>query len=51
MTSPDDPPGSEQEREITNACVVIPIEIPGVIGVTAIGNTKQVDGDDDPTTT
>ena len=35
--SPDFPPGSEQEREVTNACVVIPVEIPGVIGVTANG--------------
>lgn len=46
--SPDFPPGSEQEREITNACVVVPLELPGVIGVTAVGNTKQVDGNDDP---
>jgi subtilisin family serine protease len=46
--SPDYPPGSEEEREITNACVVVPVEVPGVIGVTAVGNTKQVDGDDDP---
>jgi len=35
--SPDFPPGSEQEREVTNACVVIPVEIPGVIGVTGNG--------------
>ena len=47
-TSPDFPPGSEEEREITNACVVVPVEVPGVIGVTAVGNTKQTDGDDDP---
>jgi subtilisin family serine protease len=47
-TSPDYPPGSEEEREITNACVVVPVEVPGVIGVTAVGNTKQTDGDDDP---
>jgi subtilisin family serine protease len=39
--SPDFPPGSEQEREVTNACVVIPVEIPGVIGVTADGNLQQ----------
>jgi len=39
--SPDFPPGSEQERNVTNACVVIPVEIPGVIGVTANGNRKQ----------
>ena len=48
VTSPDFPPGSEQERAITNACVVIPVEIPGVIGVSATGNRRQVDGDDDP---
>jgi subtilisin family serine protease len=35
--SPDYPPGSEQEREVTNACVVIPVEISGVVGVTANG--------------
>lgn len=35
--SPDFPPGSAQEREVGNACIVIPVEIPGVIGVTANG--------------
>ena len=35
--SPDFPPGSAVTREVTNACVVIPVEIPGVIGVTANG--------------
>jgi lantibiotic leader peptide-processing serine protease len=35
-TSPDD--GTPLTREVTNACVVIPVEIPGVIGVTANGN-------------
>jgi lantibiotic leader peptide-processing serine protease len=39
--SPDYPPGSEQEREVTNACVVIPVEISGVIGVTADGSKLQ----------
>jgi subtilisin family serine protease len=39
--SPDFPPGSEMEREVTNACVVIPVEIPGVIGVTADGANLQ----------
>lgn len=29
--------GSETTRRVTNACVVIPVEIPGVIGVTADG--------------
>lgn len=28
-------------REVTNACVIIPVEIPGVIGVTANGNLLQ----------
>jgi subtilisin family serine protease len=40
-TSPDYPPGSEMEREVTNACVVIPVEIPGVVGVTADGAFMQ----------
>jgi subtilisin family serine protease len=48
ITSPDFPPGNEEEREITNACVVIPDEIPGVVGVTAVGNFRQTDDDDDP---
>src|SRR3954454_18018454 len=37
VTSPDFPPGSEQERQITNACLVVPTEVSGVIGVTATG--------------
>ena len=47
ITSPDDQPVPE-ERAVTNACVVIPVEIPGVIGVTANANARQVDGDADP---
>ncbi len=39
--SPDFPPGSEQTREVTNACVVIPVEIAGVVGVTANGMFLQ----------
>ena len=35
-TNPAPPP-----REVTNACVVIPVEIPGVIGVTADGANLQ----------
>lgn len=35
--SPDFPLGSEQEREVINACAVIPVEVPGVIGVSANG--------------
>jgi subtilisin family serine protease len=38
ITSPDFPPGSEQERDVRNSCGVIPVEIPGVIGVAADGN-------------
>jgi subtilisin family serine protease len=41
VTSPDYPPGSEQEREITNACVVVPLEVSGVVGVSATGSTTQ----------
>lgn len=48
VISPDYPPGSEEEREITNACVKVPVEVSGVIGVSAVGNAKQTDGDDDP---
>jgi lantibiotic leader peptide-processing serine protease len=35
-TSPDNT--TPVTRDVTNACVVIPVEIPGVIGVTADGN-------------
>ena len=41
VTSPDYPPGSEEEREITNACVVVPVEVSGVVGVSATGSTTQ----------
>jgi subtilisin family serine protease len=27
-------------REITNACAVVPVEVPGVVGVTATGNLQ-----------
>lgn len=37
--SPDD--STAVTRDVTNACVVIPVEIPGVIGVTADGNLMQ----------
>ena len=36
VTSPDDT--TPVPREITNACAVVPTEVPGVIGVTANGN-------------
>lgn len=35
-TSPDDT--TPVTRDITNACAVVPVEVPGVIGVTANGN-------------
>jgi subtilisin family serine protease len=41
VTSPDFPPGTEQEREVTNACVVVPVEVSGVIGVSATGSFDQ----------
>jgi len=39
-SSPDFPPGSAIEREITNSCGVVPVEIPGVVGVTATGSQR-----------
>jgi subtilisin family serine protease len=36
--SPDDT--TPVEREITNACSVVPVEVPGVVGVTATGNLQ-----------
>ena len=36
-TSPDDT--TPVTRDITNACAVVPTEVPGVVGVTANGNT------------
>jgi subtilisin family serine protease len=41
VTSPDYPPNSAEQRDVTNACVVIPVEIPGVVGVSATGSTTQ----------
>src|SRR3954454_22825708 len=38
-TSPDNT--TPVTRDITNACVVVPTEIPGVIGVTATGSSTQ----------
>ncbi len=35
--SPDWPPDTAVTREVNNACIVIPVEIPGVVGVTAVG--------------
>jgi subtilisin family serine protease len=41
VTSPDFPPGSEQQRAISNNCVVVPLEVSGVVGVSATGSTTQ----------
>jgi lantibiotic leader peptide-processing serine protease len=38
-TSPDN--ATPVTRAVTNACVVIPVEVPGVIGVTGTGNDLQ----------
>jgi lantibiotic leader peptide-processing serine protease len=38
VTSPDNT--TPITRSITNACAVVPVEIPGVVGVTANGNLK-----------
>jgi lantibiotic leader peptide-processing serine protease len=38
-TSPDFPPGNEVDREVTNACLIIPTEVPGVVGVSSTGPT------------
>src|SRR5947209_6099589 len=44
VTSPDFPGGTEQVRAIHNDCIVIPVEIPGVIGVTGDGHNTQANG-------
>ena len=46
-TSPDTDP-NPAGQDVTNACVVIPVEVPGVIGVTATGSMEQTDGNDSP---
>jgi subtilisin family serine protease len=38
VTSPDDT--TPVTRAVTNACAVVPVEVPGVIGVTANGNLQ-----------
>jgi subtilisin family serine protease len=45
-TSPDDT--TPEVRDVNNACVVVPVEVPGVIGVTATGSLQQTDNDNDP---
>jgi subtilisin family serine protease len=46
-TSPDTDP-NPAGQDVTNACVVIPVEVPGVIGVSATGSTQQTDGNSSP---
>jgi len=46
-TSPDTDP-NPAGQDVTNACVTIPVEVPGVIGVTATGNDKQTDSSGNP---
>jgi subtilisin family serine protease len=41
-TSPDDT--TPVVRPVTNACVIVPVEVPGVIGVTAVGHNQQANG-------
>jgi subtilisin family serine protease len=41
VTSPDFPPDTAVERRITNACVIVPVEVPGVIGVSATSSFEQ----------
>jgi subtilisin family serine protease len=38
-TSPDDT--TPVTRDVTNACAVVPVEVPGVVGVTADGNLEE----------
>jgi len=38
-TSPDNT--TPVTRDITNACAVVPVEVPGVVGVTATGNLRE----------
>jgi len=38
-TSPDDT--VPVDRRVTNACAVVPVEVPGVVGVSATGNALQ----------
>ncbi|HEX9124708.1 MAG TPA: S8 family serine peptidase [Actinomycetota bacterium] len=38
--SPDYPPGAAEIRDVGNYCVVVPNELPGVVGVTGIGPSR-----------
>src|SRR3954470_10573958 len=39
QTSPDD--SIPEDRRVTNACAVVPVEVPGVVGVSATGSGTQ----------
>jgi len=41
-TSPDFPPGTELTRDVGNNCVVLPNELPGVVGVTGVGPSGEL---------
>ncbi|HYU83946.1 MAG TPA: S8 family serine peptidase [Kribbellaceae bacterium] len=41
VLSPDFPPDTAVERDVTNACAVVPVEVPGVVGVTATGSREM----------
>jgi subtilisin family serine protease len=41
LISPDFPPDTNIERTVTNACAIVPVEVAGVVGVTADGNRVQ----------
>jgi subtilisin family serine protease len=46
-TSPDTDP-VPAGQDVTNACVTVPVEVAGVIGVTATGNARQTDSSGNP---
>jgi lantibiotic leader peptide-processing serine protease len=41
-TSPNFPPGEEEEREINNACVVVPAELPTTATISSIGPEREL---------
>jgi subtilisin family serine protease len=40
-TSPDYPPGAERTRAVDNGCKSMPLEAPGVIGITSVGPSER----------
>jgi subtilisin family serine protease len=47
LTSPDTNP-SPSPRVVHNDCVIIPVEVPGVIGVSGVGNDYQLNSNGQP---